>query len=325
MNFVSRNEWMPSGWRMPQRIAPNNHVWIHHGAAGLPNLSTLLSYHRYHMSLGWAMLGYSWAVVEDGTIYEARGWQRAGAHTLSWNTRSHAIVLVGNFSQRNVPQAMIDASAEIILDGINKGALRSNVQIDGHRNAPGNSTSCPGAGGMRAVPQIRNLVASGGQERTWFDMASQKDLENAVSNVLRSEVGNAVWSHIIGHGADTRASTLLSRFQGGGIDNVLDAINNVPYKVAGVADVSPPDPSGWTWTAEGELDEGIARLAAEISGGTFVKWNNKPVTGDKVVIVGLLGRRNADTVAPSSEKVVILQGRTRKETTDQVFSFLKGE
>lgn len=324
MLFVPRHRWMPPGWYLPARIGRTSHCWLHHGAAGTSTLATLLSYHRYHRSLGWAMLGYSWAVLGDGTIYEARGWNRAGGHTLTWNLRSHAIVLVGDFSRRNVPQPMIDACATIVLDGIEKGALSSNVRIDGHRNASGNNTSCPGNGGMRALPSIRRQVAAGGRERTWFEMASRRDLENALRNVLRSDAGEAVWGHTIGHGANRRASTLLSRFQGGGIDDVLSAVDAVPHRVAGALDVVPPDPSGWVWVADGDLDEGLARMGAISSGGDFVRWGGRSVSGDKVVVVGRLGRVGADTVAPTAEKVVILQGSTREETAKQVFSFLQG-
>lgn len=320
---------MTPGWRLPGQIGRTGHVWLHHGAAGRPTLATLQSYDRYHRSLGWAMLGYSWAVTGDGTIYEARGWGRAGAHTLTWNRRSHAIVLVGDWSSGTVPQAMIDACGAIIRHGIRVGALTSDVRIGGHREASGNSTTCPGAAGMRALPSVRNAVASGRPQpappaESWYEMATQRDLERALRSVLRDDAGDAVWRHMIGHGADTRASTLLSRLQGGGIDDVLAEVRNVPARLAGMVDGDRPDPSGWTWTAQGDVDEGIALAAASASGGRYVRYDGEPVAAERVVIVGALGNRSAEVVAPDAD-AVILQGDSRSETAEQVAAWLRAD
>jgi hypothetical protein len=35
---------------------------------------------------GWADIGYSFGVGEDGRIYEGRGWDRVGAHTSGYNS-----------------------------------------------------------------------------------------------------------------------------------------------------------------------------------------------------------------------------------------------
>lgn len=320
---------MPPGWRLPASMGRTSQMWLHHGAAGRPTLATLQSYHRYHQSLSWAMIGYSWAVTGDGTIYEGRGWGRAGAHTLTWNTRSHAIVLVGDWSSATVPQPMVDACATIMRHGIRVGALTPDVRIGGHREASGNSTTCPGGGGMRALPRIRNAMASGRPQpappnESWYEMATQRDLERALRAVLRDDAGDAVWGHRIGHGADKRASTLLSRLQGGGIDDVLAAVGNVPARVAGTVDVDRPDPSGWLWVADSDVDEGIARAAAALTGGQYRRWAGEPVRGSHVVIVGALGRLPVEQVAPGADDPVILQGESREGTAEAVAAWIAG-
>ena len=40
---------------------------------------------------------YSFLVGEDGSVYEGRGWDRVGAHTLNYNSRSIGISILGNF------------------------------------------------------------------------------------------------------------------------------------------------------------------------------------------------------------------------------------
>lgn len=36
--------------------------------------------------LGWSDIGYSFVIGEDGNVYEGRGWDTVGAHTLHHNT-----------------------------------------------------------------------------------------------------------------------------------------------------------------------------------------------------------------------------------------------
>jgi hypothetical protein len=35
--------------------------------------------------VGWSDIGYSFVVGEDGNVYEARGWDKVGAHTHNYN------------------------------------------------------------------------------------------------------------------------------------------------------------------------------------------------------------------------------------------------
>jgi len=159
MDYVAAADWRTRSWRTPSWIGQTGECWIHHGASGSATLATLRAYERYHVdTLGWYALGYSWAVTADGTIYEGRGWHRAGAHTRGRNNISHAVLLVGDWSSGTVPDAMIRSAARVIRHGRDIGALTSDCTIGGHRQAPDQSTSCPGAAGMRAVPKIRRLA-----------------------------------------------------------------------------------------------------------------------------------------------------------------------
>lgn len=42
---------------------------------------------QWHRERGWKDCGYNFVVEPDGTIYEARGWDRIGAHTKGQNSR----------------------------------------------------------------------------------------------------------------------------------------------------------------------------------------------------------------------------------------------
>ena len=200
MDYVPAGEWRALSWRTPSWIGQTSECWIHHGARGQPTLATLRSYERYHVrTLGWYALGYSWAVTAD-EIYEGRGWHRAGAHTRGRNGISHAVLLVGDWSHRDVPAEMVAMAAEVIRDGIDRGALTADVTIGGHREAPGQSTQCPGAGGMRAVPRVRKLV-----EEDPMAKLDQDDYE---------AIARAVWRELLDDrvtGEAKYAATLLTR------------------------------------------------------------------------------------------------------------------
>ena len=98
--MVTRAQWNA---RSPTSISymtlPVKYVFIHHGAGPSTACttqsacsSTWKSYQNYHMDTnGWADIGYSFGVGEDGRIYEGRGWDRVGAHTSGYNSNGIGI------------------------------------------------------------------------------------------------------------------------------------------------------------------------------------------------------------------------------------------
>lgn len=159
VDIVPAAAWRRQRWGMLRSMPlPRPGVWVHHGASGAPTLATLRAYERHHVvNRGWAALGYSFAIVGDGTVYEARGWGRVGAHTQGSNT-DHGICLVGDFSRQVPPEPMVRALAELVLHGVKVGAITRPAITGGHREAPGAATSCPGAGGMQAIAAARTLL-----------------------------------------------------------------------------------------------------------------------------------------------------------------------
>ena len=219
MDYTPASQWRTLNWSTPSWIGRTSEIWLHHGAAGSPTLATLRAYERHHVSTnGWLALGYSWAVTADG-IYEGRGWHRAGAHTRGRNDVSHAVLLVGDWSSATVPPQMVDMAAEVIRDGIDRGALTSDVTIGGHREAPGQSTACPGLGGMAAV---RKIAAKARQPK-------EPDMdEQTLRRIVREEIDRASDSRNLGD--DARRVRISLR--------ALARASDVPVDVDGPADGS---------------------------------------------------------------------------------------
>jgi hypothetical protein len=153
MEYISREQWgaRPPTWN-PGPVTSSAGVFIHYNggnplagdvAGGVYDAvcAHLRSTQQFHMgpSRGWPDIAYSWCVDGSGRVYELRGWGVAGAHTMGWNERSHAIYLPLGGLQAPT-DAQVAGCRMVIAEHdrrYGKGFIR------GHRQAP-NSTSCPG-------------------------------------------------------------------------------------------------------------------------------------------------------------------------------------
>lgn len=111
-DFVKREQWFarkPTSpakeWKKAVEL-----VVIHHSyQPGVCNTSiecqkAMLSMQNYHQStLGWSDIGYNFAIGGDGRIYEGRGFQIIGAHTLHYNQGSLGICFIGDWRGKFLP------------------------------------------------------------------------------------------------------------------------------------------------------------------------------------------------------------------------------
>lgn len=74
-------------------------------------------------------------IGEDGRVYEGRGWDKVGAHTLGWNKVSVSFAFMGNFEEKEAGPLAIDALKGIISYGVSNGLLSADYKIYGHRDA----------------------------------------------------------------------------------------------------------------------------------------------------------------------------------------------
>ncbi len=101
----------------------------------------------YHMATqGWPDIAYSFCVDSMGRCWELRGWGVAGAHTMGWNWKSHAVLLPLGGDQAPTDQQLATCRAVIAEHDRRYG----KGFVKGHRQAP-NSTSCPGEPIMAAI------------------------------------------------------------------------------------------------------------------------------------------------------------------------------
>ena len=91
---------------------------------------------------GWDDIGYNFLIGQDGRVYEARGWNREGAHTKHWNKVAIAFSIMGNFMTSLPNQAALDAVNNMIKCAVKLNKLTPDFKLYGHRDV--GTTACPG-------------------------------------------------------------------------------------------------------------------------------------------------------------------------------------
>jgi HAMP domain-containing protein len=138
---------------------PAQRLYLHHSVTAAANGVSAV---KTVANIGIGRFGrssYSFACTLDGTLYELQG-NRIGAHTAGQNSTSLAVCLVGNYETTQITEAQIEAVAWLHGELVRRGWLVRSAPLQGHRNAPGASTACPGRTAYAALPKIRARLGS---------------------------------------------------------------------------------------------------------------------------------------------------------------------
>ena len=171
MDITARREWGAVHEAGQGVVAlPVPEVWLHHSVTNVdqgvfaPADDTPEQERRAMRQLeaiGESRFGagvsYTFAVMPSGRLYEGTGPGRLGTHTGGRNSRSHAIVLIGNYEDNHMPDAMVRAVAELLAYGKRRGWWRAARLNGGHRDLKG--TACPGINAYRRIAEINELAA----------------------------------------------------------------------------------------------------------------------------------------------------------------------
>lgn len=161
--LISRAAWgarHPDGFR--DRPLPISEWWLHHSVTIAPDLvppftdddaavRTLETIGQQRFGGG---ISYTFPVTPVGRIYTGHSFDRQGAHTKGHNTPGAAFVLVGDYTKRAPTPAQRDRIAERMVIEHRAGRATRHTLNGGHRDASGNSTSCPGDAAHAAIPDI---------------------------------------------------------------------------------------------------------------------------------------------------------------------------
>lgn len=70
--------------------------------------------------VGWDDIGYTHLVCEDGRVYEGRGWNVRGSHTLGYNEIAIGICIIGDYMSRLPLPAALNATRQLLACGVDK-------------------------------------------------------------------------------------------------------------------------------------------------------------------------------------------------------------
>ena len=128
-------------WKWSHNLAARSAtdaIVIHHAAA---DTATPDGIHAYHLSQGWAGIGYHLYIRKDGSVHEGRPLWASGAQVMNHNYHTLGVCCEGNYDVAGavMPNAQMDALHETLryLKGIYPGAA-----VKFHRDYGG--SVCPG-------------------------------------------------------------------------------------------------------------------------------------------------------------------------------------
>ncbi|KAG0418338.1 hypothetical protein HPB47_004938 [Ixodes persulcatus] len=63
---------------------------------------------------GWYDIGYNFLIGGNGLVFEGRGWDYVGAHTVGFNNKSVSLGFVGDYSDKVPNIEMLQAAVRLI-------------------------------------------------------------------------------------------------------------------------------------------------------------------------------------------------------------------
>lgn len=127
---------------------PPNAFVVHHTAGARCTTAALCDQQMrniqgWHMDgNGWADIGYNFCVGDTGVIYEGRGWNRQGAHSPGFNSRSIGFCFMGTHTSVLPTAAAMNNAQAFIICARDWGRLTTTYRLLGHRQDT--ATACPG-------------------------------------------------------------------------------------------------------------------------------------------------------------------------------------
>lgn len=151
-----RRSWgaAPAQHRTIDRWSNGVTLVVHHTAGSAPTdepseHAELRSCQLQHFANGWSDIGYNYIIMPSGRVYEGRGFNIRGAHTMNHNSHTIGVSFAGNYEKRRPTRKSIRAYKQLVKKLQQNGA--TILYVRGHKQMPNQSTACPGKYLMRAL------------------------------------------------------------------------------------------------------------------------------------------------------------------------------
>ncbi len=249
--FVDLRDSIPGdsyNWSWVRPLSQVNYLAIHHTAG--PDTQTPEEIANYHINNnGWGGIGYHFLIAKDGTVFYVGDISTARANVANLNEQVLGICLIGNFTEGRIPSnQQLDSAHKLCDFFINDYPDLSNVaswdKVRGHKELPGQSTTCPGdnwpswriqivegVGGTVPTPpppvsdrgaQITNLYRTVlGRDPDMGGLQTYTNSPLSIDEILKSMVNSQEHKDLIRNGRDAAAL----RSQVNGLQASLAAVN----------------------------------------------------------------------------------------------------
>ena len=163
--FVDLRDTIPGdcfNWSWVRPLSQVNYLAIHHSAG--PDSQTADDIANYHInSNGWGGIGYHFLIGKDGTVFYVGDISTARANVANLNEQVIGSCLIGNFTSGREPSSeQLDSAHKLCDFFISSYPDLSNVtswdSVRGHKELPGQSTTCPGDNWPAWRPKIAEGV-----------------------------------------------------------------------------------------------------------------------------------------------------------------------
>jgi hypothetical protein len=171
MNIISRSQWgARSPKKTPTTVAPSRRLYYVVHYSGAPASQSVKDIQGWCMDgRGFNDIDYNFLVRgTTGEIYEGRGWDVVGSHTVGYNTNGIGVCIISNGPASDAAKLAVRWLYDQAVARAGHG-----LQIKGHRQLATTGTSCPGSaifawvqGGMlapgsAATPRTLSLGMTG--------------------------------------------------------------------------------------------------------------------------------------------------------------------
>ncbi|EDV46955.1 peptidoglycan-recognition protein LE [Drosophila erecta] len=148
--IIPRSSWLaqkpmedPQPLQLPVKYVVILHTATESSEKRAINVRLIRDMQCFHIeSRGWNDIAYNFLIGCDGNIFEGRGWQTVGAHTLGYNRISLGISFIGCFMKELPTPDALNMCRNLLARGVEDGHISTDYRLICHCQC--NSTESPG-------------------------------------------------------------------------------------------------------------------------------------------------------------------------------------
>lgn len=222
--LIARSAWgarFADGFGL--RPMPFSEIWAHHSVTVAPDLvfpwtdddAAVRRLEDIGQSRFGGGISYTVPITPSGRAYEGHAINKRGAHTGGRNTIASAICFVGNYETQKLTPLQEEKAAQVLVRMHRQGFSTRHTFNGGHRDAPNQSTACPGKNVIARLPAINaraNALWAAGYAKTNVVASAIPVIVKTVTRavlVVDGDLGPATirqWQKVMGTPVDGKIS-----------------------------------------------------------------------------------------------------------------------